>query len=226
MVVCFVSMCNVSSWGEGKGLVFFLFHWGLSDWCCLRFTALRLCLCAGAAEVILLVCSPGGSLSSRPASGCSHNPLASHPPLSCHESHDSCPGYCCALLIPFILTFIPPQMKNYVWKMQKNPSACLDLNLPFGFLSSSWFHGEPELFTHMFCAVLTHGTAASSVLCSEFLSCFLHKHKDIWPFCIDILCTFTFQALELMASLLCLYFLRVSFVRSSLSCSWNLLNSV
>lgn len=60
MVVCFVSMCNVSSWGEGKCLVFFLFHWGLSDWRCLRFTALRLCLCAGAAEVILLVCSPGG----------------------------------------------------------------------------------------------------------------------------------------------------------------------
>lgn len=80
MVVCFVSMCNVSSWGEGKCLVFFLFHWGLSDWRCLRFTALRLCLCAGAAEVILLVCSPGGSLSSRPASGCSHNPLASHTP--------------------------------------------------------------------------------------------------------------------------------------------------
>lgn len=147
------------------------------------------------------------------------------PPLS---SHDSCPGYCCALLIPFILTFIPPQMRNYVWIMQKNPSTCLDLNLPFGFLSSSWFHGEPELFTHMFCAVLTHGTAASSVLCSEFLSCFIHKHKDIWPFCIDILCTFTFQALELMALFLCCAytFWRVSFVRSSLSCSWILLNSL
>lgn len=37
-------MCNVSSCGEGKCLVFFLFHWGLSDWRCLRFTALRLSL--------------------------------------------------------------------------------------------------------------------------------------------------------------------------------------
>lgn len=156
MVVCFVSMCNVSSWGEGKCLVFFLFHWGPSDWRCLRFTALRLCLCAGAAEVILLVCSPGGpSLLQTSLRMQSQSSGRTHP-LSSHESRDSYPGCCCSLLTPlllfissavtpthtlaFILTFIPTQMRNNVWMLQKNPSVCLDFNLPFGFLSSGTVH--------------------------------------------------------------------------------------
>lgn len=103
MVVCFVSMCNMSSWGEGKCLVFFLFHWGLSDWRCLRFTALRLCLCAGAAEVILLVCSPGGPSLLQTSLRIQSQSSGLTYPLSSHESRDSCPGYCCSLLIPLLL---------------------------------------------------------------------------------------------------------------------------
>ena len=150
-------------------------------------------------------------LSSRPASGCSHNPLASHPlspptnpatavlATAAHCSSRCCCCYLFHLLWPHALAFILPSFLRTLGTMfelcQKNPSGCLDSNLPFGFLSSSWFHAEAELFTHMFCAVLTHGTAASSVLCSEFLSYFVQKHKDIWAFCIGILCTFTFQHL-------------------------------
>lgn len=57
IVACFVSMCNMNicylEWREGAGFLFLLFFcWGLSDWHCLRFTALWLCLCTGAAEVM------------------------------------------------------------------------------------------------------------------------------------------------------------------------------
>lgn len=87
-------MCNMNIyiWNEVRQLVYF-FHWGLSDWHCLRFAALWLCLSAGAAEVIfwfavLVPLSP-------------HWPqdivtiLWPHPPTL---SHDSWPGCCCSLL--------------------------------------------------------------------------------------------------------------------------------
>lgn len=40
-------------WREVAGFLLFCVQWGLSDWHCLHFTALWLCLCAGAAEVML-----------------------------------------------------------------------------------------------------------------------------------------------------------------------------
>lgn len=135
MVVCFVSVRNVCCWGEGKCLVFFLFHWGLSDWRCLRFTALRLCLCAGAAEVILLVCSPGGPSLLQTSLRMQSQSSGLTPPLSSHQSCDSCPGYCCSLLIPLLLLlfissavtpctgfhppFLPTHIRNNVRIMPK-----------------------------------------------------------------------------------------------------------
>lgn len=168
MVVCFVSMCNVSSWGEGKCLVFFLFHWGPSDWCCLRFTALRLCLCAGAAEVILLVCSPGGpSLLQTSLRMQSQSSGLTHP-LSSPESHDSWPGCCCSLLIPLLLfissavtphTGFHPHLHSYA-----NEEHCLNdaekSKRVFGFESAIWL---PVVFMVSWWTRTVH---TRSVLCS------------------------------------------------------------
>lgn len=120
----FVSVCNKSLYMEWSEVLALFLCWRLSHWHCLRFTALWLCLSAGAAEVmfwfailapvsldwpqdIITILWPHPP--PHPPKKNKKQPQPTHiycvPPSP--PPHDSWPGCCCSLLIqPATVSFI------------------------------------------------------------------------------------------------------------------------
>lgn len=135
VVACFVSMYNISicNWSGGKWLVFFFLCSMGIVWLTLPtfYSPVALSMCRSSRGNVL-VCSPDPNLPGQ-ASGCSHYPVASHPPPSptiteyCTlRSHDSWPGCCCSLLIPLYSCAVPPHTGFHLLDSYVVEERCLN----------------------------------------------------------------------------------------------------
>lgn len=196
---------------NGGKWLYLIYFWGLSDWRCLRFTALWLCLCAGATEVKFLVCSPGPSLH-RLASGCSHDPLASPAPspkiswklawlllLTAHptffvcalHSHAGFHGHLCSL-----------NWGTMCYDFQKQPSVRFDFM--FKYVLSCYFPSFPvcclgETEHSLCCAHLWHCSLMSCAQNSSHTCLNNLWIIRIWFYCVF----FELHNARFIASFLC-----------------------